>query len=360
MNRSIPLTIPMYDAVYGNTFPEEQYYVVLFDSLPSKFETNKVYDDKLIRYLQKNGFRGHLRIQRDKDRHSPQVEHNLLVDLERRIIFSTRTRTQKGDNLISFDIFYDVRKGDLNQQLDMDKILGFKSESKLTNIHLVKSEMGHLDTEEYPLVVPDCDLELNYGKDFVGLHETMVKRLNTKYDKGIILFHGDPGTGKTTYIKVLTKYIKEKQILFIPPAMAEMLSDPAIITFLMDYKNSILLIEDAEKVIGDRQAKGSAAGVSNILNLTDGILGDCLNIQVIATFNMPRESIDPALLRKGRLISEHKFDRLSIENTNKLLKHLGKNVVSDKGLTLADIYNIDGDVTKITPDRAPVGFQRNK
>ena len=63
--------------------------------------------------------------------------------------------------------------------------------------------------------------------------------------------------------------------------------------------SKILIIEDAERVISDRESNGSPAGVSNILNLTDGILGDCLNIQVIATFNMKREKIDQALLRKG-------------------------------------------------------------
>jgi SpoVK/Ycf46/Vps4 family AAA+-type ATPase len=104
--------------------------------------------------------------------------------------------------------------------------------------------------------------------------------------------------------------------------MAEMLSEPSIIPFLMKHKNSVLVIEDAERVISERQGNGSSAGVSNILNLTDGILGDCLNIQIIATFNMARERIDSALLRKGRLVAEHKFDKLTIEESNLLLLHL--------------------------------------
>ena len=54
--------------------------------------------------------------------------------------------------------------------------------------------------------------------------------------------------------------------------------------------------------------------------------------------------IDKALLRKGRLICEHKFGPLDKEDTNKLLKELGKDKVSDKGLTLADIYNIDSSI----------------
>jgi ATP-dependent 26S proteasome regulatory subunit len=138
--------------------------------------------------------------------------------------------------------------------------------------------------------------------------------------------------------------------------MAEMLSEPSIIPFLMDHKNSILIIEDAERVISDREGNGSPAGVSNILNLTDGILGDCLNIQVIATFNMKREKIDQALLRKGRLIAEHKFEKLSVNDTNKLLKHLEKNQEVEEGMVLADIYNIDTEVYKTPTKGNKIGF----
>jgi hypothetical protein len=95
--------------------------------------------------------------------------------------------------------------------------------------------------------------------------------------------------------------------------------------------------------------------VSNILNLTDGILGDCLSIQIVATFNMKREKIDQALLRKGRLIAEHKFSKLTIEESNSLLKHLEKDHEVTEGMTLADIYNIDVELFK-TINKSKIGF----
>jgi SpoVK/Ycf46/Vps4 family AAA+-type ATPase len=200
------------------------------------------------------------------------------------------------------------------------------------------------------------ELDLNYGESFKEVHQTIIGRLNKKNDKGIILLHGQHGTGKTSYIKYLTSLIEDKDILFIPPSMAEMLSDPSMIPFLMDHKDSILIIEDAERVIGDRESGNvSSAGVSNVLNLTDGILGDCLSIQIIATFNMRKENIDKALLRKGRLIAEHKFDKLNVEDTNKLLKHLNKDTEVKEGMTLADIYNIDVEVHK-TIKTSKLGF----
>lgn len=221
---------------------------------------------------------------------------------------------------------------------------------------MVKSERNGLDTEKYFFDTPPMNLALNYGKKFAHTHEIIINRLNNNNDKGFFAFWGEPGTGKSTYLKYLTSVVKEKEILFIPPSIAEMLSDPSIIPFLMNHKNSILIIEDAERVISDRQTNGSAAGVSNILNLTDGILGECLNVQIIATFNMDRERIDPALLRKGRLVAEHKFDKLSIEETNKLLKHIGKDIKVNEPMCLADIYNIDSDYVRTSFVTNKIGF----
>ena len=361
MNRKIPVTFPLFESIYGNSFPEEQYFIILFDALPSTHSSQDIYSDEIIKcFIDEWGFIEHSHIKTVRERGKVQNQQLLLVNETDRIIISTRSKQNKGDNLISFDFLYDIGRGDISKQLDFKRIEQYKRESKKSNIQIVKSEMGHLDTEEYDLTVPEFDLLLNYGEDFVKLHKTIVERLNTPGDKGLILFHGEHGTGKTTYIKSLTNLIKNKEVLFIPPSMAETLSDPSIIPFLMEHKDSILLIEDAEKVIGSREVSGSQVAVSNILNLTDGILGDCLNIQIIATFNMPRAKIDKALLRKGRLICEHKFDKLSLADTNILLKHLNKGVTSDVGLTLADIYNIGVDANRETSEPKRAGFQYGK
>jgi len=125
--------------------------------------------------------------------------------------------------------------------------------------------------------------------------------------------------------------------------------------FLIENSNSVLFIEDAERVITDRQT-GGANGVSNILNITDGILSDILNIQIVATFNMDKAKIDSALLRKGRLIAEHKFDALGVEDANNLLKHLGKEANTTKPMTLTEIYNVEEAEYKSEDKYSPIGF----
>lgn len=357
MEKKFSINYPLYDTVYGNEIPIEQYYVILFDKLPSKFTNSKIlYNPLVITELMKIGFVEELRILTN-NRSYDSFSQSMFVHKDKKIIVKTNTSVDKltiGN--LNLDFAYCVENGEIGNQLDLDSLKKFQTKKKKASIQLVKSDMGHLDTEDYDLMIPPVDLELNYGKDFKKIHKVIVDRLNKTNDKGIILLHGDPGTGKTSYIKYLTSLIKDKDILFIPPSMAEMLSEPTIIPFLMDHKNSILIIEDAERVISDREGNGSPAGVSNILNLTDGILGDCLNIQVIATFNMKREKIDQALLRKGRLIAEHKFEKLSTEDTNKLLKVLKKNQTVEEGMVLADIYNIDTEVYKTSTKGNKIGF----
>lgn len=226
-------------------------------------------------------------------------------------------------------------------------------------IHLLKSTSYGFETEAFDLAKPTIDLDLNYGTDFSKMHTNIVETIQGKNDNNakLVLLHGLPGTGKTTYLKYLAHELGKK-VLFLPPIMAESIVNPDFVPFLMENKDCVLIIEDAEKVIGDRNNSGSSVGVSNLLNLSDGILGDILNIHVIATFNMDKEKIDSALLRKGRLIAEHKFGKLSLEDTQTLLKKLKKQTETNEGLTLAEIYNIDNQQDKSEEDRPTIGFKR--
>lgn len=355
-----PNNYPIYEISYASDLPSDQYYVHIFNKLPSKhYESLKKYNKDVVRYFIENGYVEHLN-HSIKGKRNYSIEIMLInEELKSMVLIKTKPLIESPNTFndgFNLTYMYSVIDSSIEDVFNFSEIDNFLIEQKKRGgISLLKSDMGHLDTEEFSLTIPEMNLEMNYGNEFPKIHKTIMNRLTKPNDKGIILFHGDPGTGKTSYLKYLTTIISEKEIIFVPPSMAESLSEPTIIPFLMEHKNSILIIEDAEKVISDREIGGSSAGVSNILNLTDGILGDCLNIQVIATFNMKREKIDSALLRKGRLIVEHKFTPLSVENSNKLLKHLGKEKMVDKPTSLADIYNIDEELIKVD-NKQKIGF----
>ena len=233
--------------------------------------------------------------------------------------------------------------------------LGKRRKHESNNIALVIQTPRGYDTTSFELPEQKLDIELGYGKGFKPIHEKIINTLNQKNGKGLVLLHGTPGTGKTHYLKYIASKVKDKRVLFIPPYLADFITSPEMTPFLIQNSNSILFIEDAERVITDRN-NGGANGVSNILNITDGILSDILKIQIVATFNMDKAKIDSALLRKGRLIAEHKFDALPIDDANNLIKHLGKNHIATKPMTLTEIYNLEETEYKSEDKYSPIGF----
>jgi ATP-dependent 26S proteasome regulatory subunit len=220
------------------------------------------------------------------------------------------------------------------------------------------STRGGMEAIEQDIKHVDIDIASHYGEGFVPVHLKIVEKLNEEKGKGLVLLHGLPGTGKTNYIRHLCGMLN-KEVIFLPPFMAESIAGPDFITFLIEHTKSILVIEDAEKVVLDREGDGSSRqSVANLLNLTDGILSDCLSIQIIATFNTSRDRIDKALLRKGRLIAEWKFDALSVEDSNNLFKSMGKQEIATKPMTLSEIYNSDDQEFVVQQERNQIGFGR--
>jgi energy-coupling factor transporter ATP-binding protein EcfA2 len=208
-------------------------------------------------------------------------------------------------------------------------------------IFLLVSDSGNLNLRDFELANNDLDISKHYNDDFITFHNKVIERLNKKNEKGILLLYGLSGAGKTTYIRHITKKV-EKQFIYITPEIANIIASPDFLKFLMDYPNSILVIEDAEMLIGNRKNNSSPV-ITNLLNLSDGMLSDCLNIQIVCTFNMPLSSIDSAFLRKGRLIDLYYFDKLEQSKTRKLLFELGHGVVETQALTLAEIYNYSNE-----------------
>ena len=357
MKRNLSDSYSIYDSCHEDELPIEQFFITQFDQLPSKFEHDNDFDSVIVNYFTIKGFEHEIQINVSGKSRITSVK-NMYVHKKKQMIVSIENilKQELSEPYTRIIFYYNVKLGNIDSQLEWEDLDDFILPEEKSNILLVKSERSGLATEGYNFDIPPIDLAMNYGKKFMKIHEVIINRLNNKSDKGFFAFWGEPGTGKSTYIKYLTSIIEEKEVIFIPPSMAEILSEPSIIPFLMKHKNSVLVIEDAERVISERQGNGSSAGVSNILNLTDGILGDCLNIQIIATFNMARERIDSALLRKGRLVAEHKFDKLTIEESNLLLLHLGKNIVVNEPMSLADIYNIDINYIRTSSSNRRIGF----
>lgn len=228
-------------------------------------------------------------------------------------------------------------------------------------VYILNQEYGDFVFTRFSVSLPKTfDLELNYGKDFVKVNDKIIESLNENHS-GLYMFHGPPGTGKSTYIKYLASVLK-KDVIFFPTSMVADLTNPSIVNLLTKKQNCVLILEDAEKAITKREHNNDSSLVSTLLNMTDGILGDVLKLNVIVTYNCDRQDIDEALLRKGRLKAEHTFNKLSQDNVKKLAKKLKLNMDVKEDMTLAEIFNYKKDEELIGNrssliDKPVIGFK---
>ena len=266
------------------------------------------------------------------------------------------------DLVVNFDtnnsvvrfLFSKTEIGKVESVIKELKRFGIRNINKSFISLLIKAPSG-LQTKSLEITKPKLKIEDNYNADFFNTHHTILKRLSKSNDKGLVLLHGKPGTGKTSYIRYLVSSIKKK-VIFLPPNMANSITNPDLIFVLINNPDSVFVIEDAENIIVDRERDGNSP-VSALLNISDGLLSDCLNIQIICSFNTDLSKVDSALMRKGRLIAKYEFKELEVEKARKLSGKLGFKTKVESPMTLTDIYNQEEKEYQQERKINTIGFQ---
>jgi hypothetical protein len=257
-------------------------------------------------------------------------------------------------------IYYRPSSNNLAQELAKEALKFKKKAVTNQSIKMVANGTEGLETYSIKIKKPVLDLHLHYNADLAEFHARNLKNLKRQEKSGLYLFYGLPGTGKSTYIRYLIRSIN-KEVIFIPPGLAGIFDSPAITKFLLSNRNTVFVIEDAEELLVSRDLNKNSS-VSMLLNLTDGLLGETLGIQIIATFNTDLNNIDKALLRKGRLLGMYEFKPLSIDRSATLLEKRGiKPAMVHQPMTLAEIFNKEQvDYQYQKANRPAIGFLSNK
>ena len=217
--------------------------------------------------------------------------------------------------------------------------------------YVIQSSQG-FSTMAMDVKKQETDIKTNYNDDFP--YDQIVDFINSD-ESGIVILHGIPGVGKTTLLRNLIYEVDKKhRFVFLDSSVFGAITDASFIRLLIDYKDAVIVLEDCETLLEDR-VRGNNQ-LSALLNLSDGILGDSLNLKFICTFNADLTRIDKALLRKGRMKLKYEFKALSAEKTQALAKALGKDIPEGKSLPLCDIYNWGEDNGVKIPEKRVIGF----
>jgi hypothetical protein len=215
------------------------------------------------------------------------------------------------------------------------------------------------------IAVPDWEeIASNYEPTTKDGIEHLLFKFKPFVGGQLILWQGDPGTGKTYALRSLCDAWKKW-------CSVEYIVDPDAFfggssSYLMNLVSSsediydeedeldelenptkkewkLFILEDTGELLSMDARQRSGQGLARLLNVVDGFIGQGLKILILITSNEELEKLHPAVSRPGRCASIVRFNELPYPHAQEWAKARGIKLPGNKEYTLAELYALTGD-----------------
>lgn len=268
------------------------------------------------------------------------VNERVLLEINEEVWCSYFIINKDSENFIINDICFFYKKEENREYIDQiveklsESVVDY-DKSSINKFNTISMSGGSLDIE--PIYVDSDSMSISgrYKSETIKSVNKLATKIK-KNNKGISVFFGDKGLGKTTMSKYLCSKV-DRMAIYIPNNMIDMtINNPEFRMFFKKFEKVFLIIDDCE-FLSSQFLKANYFS-NNIIQLVDGFLSDSLNLHILLIFNTDKEEIDEDILECNSLLDAIEFTKLPPYTANELSKKMGFDKKYKYDVRLSDVF----------------------